>query len=89
MEADGVEGGAPSRSLIAFRGLDGPHPDMAGRPRDLGFCHLLTDARDSKGDISLVGRNVFGAGEEGPRAEKIIIFSEGLAAEMERRRGRY
>ena len=87
MEADGVGGGAPSRSPIVIRGLDGPHPDMAGRPRDLGFCHLLADARDSKGDISLVGRNAFGAWEESPRAERIIIFSEGLAEELERRLG--
>ena len=87
LESDGVAAAAPP-SRIAFRDLDGPHPDMEGRPRDLGFCHLLVDARDSKGEISLVGKNVFGTGEEAPHVEEIVIFSGGLAVEMERRSGR-
>lgn len=76
----------PGPSMIAFRDLDKPHPDMKDRPRDLGFCHLLTDAKDSKGEISLIGKSVFGAGQSRPHIEDVIIFSEGLAAGLERRR---
>ena len=85
MRSDDVTDDAPAPSMIAFRDLDGPHPDMRDRPRDLGFCHLLTDARDSKGEIALIGKNVFRAGQGRPRIDEVIIFSEGLAVGLERR----
>lgn len=86
MEPDEVAEGAQAPSCtIAFRGLDGPHRDMNKRLRDLGFCHLLVDARDSGGEIALIGRNVFRTGEERPHIDEILVFSEGLAAELNRR----
>lgn len=80
---------APEASLIAFRDLGGPHSDMEGRPHDMGFFHLLADARDSRGEIALIGRNLFGEGQQRPPIEDVIMFSEGLVAALERRgRGR-
>ena len=87
MRPDGVKGGAPAPAMIAFRDLDVMHSDMEDRPRDLGFFHLLADARDSKGEISLIGKNVFRAEQKSPSIDKVIIFSEGLAVELERRQG--
>lgn len=84
MAADEVAGGALDGRTIAVRDLDNPHPDMNSRLRDLGFCHLLVDARDSGGEISLIGRNVFRAEQDAPRIDEILVFSEGLAAELER-----
>ena len=84
MAPGGVAGGAPARSTIEVRDLDDPHPDMNNRLRDLGFCHLLVDARDSGGEISLIGRNVFREGQDRPRIDEFAVFSEGLAAELER-----
>lgn len=51
----------------------------------MGRFHLLADARDSKGEIALIGRNLFGEGRQRPRIEDAIIFSEGLVAAPERR----
>ena len=84
MAAAKVAAGAPDGRTIAVRDLDNPHPDMNNRLRDLGFCHLLVDARDSGGEISLIGRNVFRAEQDAPRIDEILVFSEGLAAELER-----
>ena len=76
-------------AMIAFHGLDGPHPDMEDRPRDLGFWHLLTDAKESGGEITLIDKNVFRAGQSRPHIEEVFIFSEGLVAGLERRRKGY
>lgn len=85
MGSDEVAEGAQAPSYtIAFRDLDDPHRDMDKRLRDLGFCHLLVDARDSGGEVSLIGRNLFRAEEERPHIDEILVFSEGLAAELNR-----
>ena len=73
-------------TTIAFRDLDGSYPDMKDRPRDRGFWHLLTDAKESKGEIAPIGKNVFRAGQSRPCIEKVFIFSEGLAVGLERQR---
>ncbi len=88
MQPDEMTDSAPptEASRIAFSDLGGPHSDMEDRPHDMGFFHLLADARDSKGEIALIGRNLFGTGRQSPRIEDVIIFSEGLVAALERRR---
>lgn len=55
------DGGADAGSIdrITFVNLDSPHPDMERRMRETGFCHLLVDARESGGEISLIGRDIF------------------------------
>ena len=84
MASGGVAGGSPARHTIVVRDLDNPHPDMNNKLRDLGFCHLLADAKDSGDEIYLIGRNVFRAEQESPRIDEIIVFSEGLAASLAR-----
>lgn len=76
-EADAVDS-------IKFLGLNRPHPDMARRIRELGFCHLLIDARESKGEISLIGRDIFRAEERRPLVDEIHMSDGDVPAELVR-----
>lgn len=56
---------------ITFVNLGRPHPDMERRIREMGFCHLLIDAKESGGEVSLIGRDVFRVEEKRPFVDEI------------------
>ena len=67
----GANTGANTTDQIAFVNLGRQHPDMERRMRDMGFCHLLMDAKESGGEVSLIGRDLFRVGEERPLVDEI------------------
>lgn len=49
-------------------------PDLEVRQHDIGFCHLLDDAREAGGKIELIGKNIFRAGQRHPDVDEILKF---------------
>ena len=78
MEGDGKmrpdEVGEESRSSVTVieRGLR--CPDLESRLHDMGFCHLLDDAREAGDEIELIGKNIFRAGQGRPAVDEILKF---------------
>ena len=67
----GGDAGADVADRITFVNLESPHPDMERRLRDAGFCDLLMDAKESGGEVSLIGRDVFRVEEQRPYVDEI------------------
>lgn len=92
MGADGV-GRAPvddtvsvasASDEIKFINLGRPRPDMERRTREMGFYHLLIDAKESGGEVSLIGRDVFRTGERRPFVDEIHMSDGDVPADLVR-----
>lgn len=79
-EGGGADAGSADR--ITFVDLDSPHPDMERRMRETGFCHLLVDARESGGEISLIGRDIFRKEELRPFVDELHMTDGDIPVEL-------
>ena len=55
---------------------------MERRMRETGFCHLLMDARESGGEISLIGRDIFRVEERRPYVDEIHMSDGDIPVEL-------